>query len=436
MATITAYIRTKKTQGDACVRFRVRSGRDVQLYLSSDIKVPAWAWDSKTQLIKGRAVFDIKKRRIIETSIAERKEIIARVFDSFPDKEALTSEMLQRKVDHVLMLERVGSAGSGFFGAMWEYLAKGRFSAVRKKNLSVLVRALMRYELYNQMEQRKPASLEFYNITPDVVRSIELFLRSEHALYATHPDIYAQVQESRRPKPRGENTMNDLMKKLSGFFIWCCSSGRMTSNPMQGYDMPQAVYGTPYYITIEERRAIYQTDLSHRPHLAIQRDIFVFQCLIGCRIGDLYRLTPQSIISGAVEYIARKTKDGRPVTVRVPLTDTAREIVERYAGGDRLFPLISFQRYNEAIKEVFRECGITRTVTIINPATREEEKRSIADIASSHLARRCFIGNLYKQVKDPNLISSLSGHKEGSRAFARYRDIDEDIKRQTVNLLD
>ena len=57
-------------------------------------------------------------------------------------------------------------------------------------------------------------------------------------------------------------------------------------------------------------------------------------------------------------------------------------------------------------------------------------------MASSHLARRCFVGNLYKQVKDPNLVGSLSGHKEGSKAFARYREIDEDMKKELIKMLD
>ena len=75
-------------------------------------------------------------------------------------------------------------------------------------------------------------------------------------------------------------------------------------------------------------------------------------------------------------------------------------------------------------------------VTILNPATGAEEKRPLNEIASSHLARRTFIGNLFQKVKDPNLVGSLSGHKEGSKAFARYRDIDEDMKKELVNLLD
>ena len=38
-------------------------------------------------------------------------------------------------------------------------------------------------------------------------------------------------------------------------------------------------------------------------------------------------------------------------------------------------------------------------------------------------------------VKDPNLVGNLSDHKEGSKAFARYREIDDEIKTDLVNLL-
>ena len=52
------------------------------------------------------------------------------------------------------------------------------------------------------------------------------------------------------------------------------------------------------------------------------------------------------------------------------------------------------------------------------------------------MARRTFVGNLYKQVLDPNIVASMSGHAEGSRAFGRYREIDKDIKTNVVNMLD
>ena len=115
----------------------------------------------------------------------------------------------------------------------------------------------------------------------------------------------------------------------------------------------------------------------------------------------------------------------------------ATEILARYEvyDGDKLLPFISEQKYNLAIKRIFKAAGLKRLVTVINPTTREEEKRVLYEIASSHLARRTFVGNLYRQVKDPNLVGALSGHKEGSKAFARYRTIDDEMKKELVNLL-
>ena len=57
-------------------------------------------------------------------------------------------------------------------------------------------------------------------------------------------------------------------------------------------------------------------------------------------------------------------------------------------------------------------------------------------VLSSHSARKSFAGNMYNKVKDPNLICALTGHKEGSKAFNRYRKIDEDTNRQTMSYLE
>lgn len=59
-----------------------------------------------------------------------------------------------------------------------------------------------------------------------------------------------------------------------------------------------------------------------------------------------------------------------------------------------------------------------------------------ANYASSHMARRTFCGNVYKNVKDPSIVGSMSGHKEGSKALARYRDIDQDIKKDALSVFE
>ena len=92
--------------------------------------------------------------------------------------------------------------------------------------------------------------------------------------------------------------------------------------------------------------------------------------------------------------------------------------------------------YEKYIKVICKEAGINRMVTILNPLTGVEELKPIYEVASTHLARRTFIGILYKNVKDPNIIASMSGHTNASRSFARYRTIDDDIKREVTDLME
>ena len=125
--------------------------------------------------------------------------------------------------------------------------------------------------------------------------------------------------------------------------------------------------------------------------------------------------------------------------MRVPLNSIAREILEKYKDtpGDALLPCHKFDsHYNDEIKEMCFLAGLDRTVTTLNQTTREEEKHPMYEVASSHFVRRCFIGNLYKKVQDLNLVGFLSGHADGSKAFARYRDIYEQMQKELVKMLE
>ena len=122
---------------------------------------------------------------------------------------------------------------------------------------------------------------------------------------------------------------------------------------------------------------ILNTDLSATPEYERQRDVFIFHCCIGCRVGDLLRLKKSDVIDGAIEYIATKTIADNARTVRVPLNGTALAIIDKYKDchETKLLPFISSQKYNDYIKVVLTKCGITRLVTVLNPNTRREEKQ-------------------------------------------------------------
>lgn len=377
-------------------------------------------------------------------------EAMALMGDTPTDKITYNAivEARQKKENH----SSVSVDTSSFFGMMNYYLQKKQFSNDQYKGYKVLMRSLARYQYFVRMtdKERKGFTLNIQTLDKATIEDFFDYLANEKNLSQEYETIFAKLltdypveatpkHKNSKIGERGENTIKKLKKKLKAFFNWLNDMEYTDNRPFKGIEIKSEVYGTPYYLTLEERNTIADHDFSTSKHLQTQRDIFIFQCLIGCRVSDLLSMTYDNLINGAIEYIPRKTKDKNPVVVRVPLNGRALALVEKYMGVDakgRLFPFISSQKYNEAIKEILTACEINRLVTILNPTTGKEEQRPINKVASSHMARRTFIGNLYKKVKDPNLIGSLSGHTEGSRAFARYRDIDEDIKKEVVSLID
>lgn len=117
-------------------------------------------------------------------------------------------------------------------------------------------------------------------------------MRNEYLLLEKYPKIFEAIPENtdkrapKKPKPRGNNTNCALFNKLRAFFNWCNENHITENRPFLGYrGVTVEKYGTPYYITQEERNQIAEFDLSAYPALEVQRDIFIFQCLIGCLIA-------------------------------------------------------------------------------------------------------------------------------------------------------
>ncbi|MGL4519350.1 MAG: site-specific integrase [Phocaeicola sp.] len=380
------------------------------------------------------------------------KEWVERALDIINKKHITPENITFNLINDLLEKEKeeqtaksVKKRKKNFFTLFDEYIETNDKAAVSVRNFMVLKRVLGRFERFKQLTDKKTFKLDVDTITADTIEDFRDYFRNESALQKEYPAIFEKLltenpattdtRKKGKILERGHNTTVLILKKFQSFFTWLNKKKKTSNRPFEDVEIGTEVYGNVIYITLEERNLIADFDLSENKRLEEQRDIYIFQCLIGCRVGDLLRLTPQSVIGGAIEYIANKTKKEKPMIVRVPLNERAKAILEKYKGGERLLPFISEQKYNDAIKEIFVACGVTRIVTKLDSLTGEEVKVPIYEIASSHMARRTFVGNLYKQVKDPNLVGSLSGHKEGSKAFARYRDIDEDMKKELVDLI-
>lgn len=398
-------------------------------------------WDNITQSVimpKPRLMTDaviatITELREVDSKLRGLRDHIIDTYTRNPDAPSLDKEWLKLTVysyDHVEEQSQV----CDYWGAWDIFIGTQVVSHQRTKMYKVVRGLLQRFEEVKKVQNKKFA-LELDTFTSLLLSEFEVFMRTEEKYAEKYPKIYKDVPISHIQ--RGANTIASRLSVLRAFCNWAVNKELTTNNPFTKYSIKPAVYGTPIYISKEERDQLYAAPMPTMS-LEIVRDMFVLQCFIGCRVGDYFKMTKNNIVDGAIEYIAGKTADERPLTVRVPLTSKAKDIIAKYPDtkDNMLMPFISRQKYSDYIKECFKHAGITRLVTILDSLTGEPKQVPICDIASSHMARRAFVGNLYKQVQDPNLIGSLSGHREGSKAFARYRDIDDDLKRKTVELLE
>lgn len=439
MATIYYSLSTKRNAiGQSEILMRFSHGKINQRAKTGLFISPTYWEDGAVRIPKFRlrpsneVQVEIDNAMNIQLQLAEISSNVSQAFNEI-GRGTIQPNWLRSLVEH--------SEDSTEEKTIWQYfddfINSKSVSIGRIRAYHVVIRALKRFELYKKLKH-KSFALTLKNLaTLDIVNEFEEYFRNESNL-AGAANLYEQVAESHEPQERGQNTVTYKMIMLRTFLNWAVNNELIDKTPFKKRRIAPAVYGTPIYINIEERNKLQKTNLSRHPGISVQRDIFIFQCLVGCRVGDLLQLKRSNIVNGAIEYIPRKTKDGHPVTVRVPLNDTAQAIIAKYSDrkGAALLPFISSQKYNESIKRAFLAAGLKRPVQVLNSVTREPEMKPLYSVASSHMARRTFVGNLYKQVKDPNLIAQLSGHVEGSAAFARYRDIDEEIKTELVKLLE
>lgn len=437
-------VSAKKTDIKVPLYVRIVDGRTFHQAVRTRTLIAPSLWDAKNECVRSRALCSPGEKEKINADVdSMRVYLSSRYSDARKMSGTDFNNWLSREVNLFYSKgetepETLKVTKLSFDELFDSFLRDRKLGEGRKRHYDVLRRMILRYESYVKYSRgRIRYSLDVSRVDKSQIEEIYDYIENEYEYVERFPEILEDHPEARQIKPRGENYMSGVFKELRAFFNWAYKNKYVDNFPFVGFLMPSERYGSPIFLTLEDVMQIYNTQMS-TPALAVQKDVFIFQCNVGCRVGDLLRLKKADVINGAIEYIPTKTIKESARTVVVPLNKVAQEIVDRYAKlpGDQLLPFVSAVNYNEDIKEIFKQSGITYLVTELDTVTRTEKKIHINEIASSHMARRTFIGNIYKLVKDPNLVSALTGHVEGSRAFSRYRTIDIDMKKDLVKILE
>lgn len=270
--------------------------------------------------------------------------------------------------------------------------------------------------------------------TTDMLLRFRQFIYDEYKYARQYPALYPRGLGHRPPKKRLRDTtvVHDL-KLLQAFFAELETTEEIRRSPFRSISMEKrrmmmhVSYDTPVFLRKDELAQVMAAKVPRR--LQWTKDIFVLNCTIGCRIGDLLRLTPEKVSVSAdgipyIHYIPSKTARFQTSNSEIitPLVPSALEIIRRTKL--KLLPCgphYGKQLYNQTLKQLLRLCGITRLVKIYNVEMGDNEEKPLCEVATSKLARKTHIDMLNK-VQINYYAAGL--HRPGSEAVYRYTSLE------------
>ena len=252
---------------------RMREGRKFDRWIATRIVVNPNFWDSKEECIKKRVVCDETMRQHVDTEVKKLRRFIEDGYEkerNFVNAE-WTSRIIYRYYHPEETIDEIKEMKHYMLLELFDlFLSKHKMSDVRKKNFKVIRRVLQRYEMFLQINKReKKFLLDIDTITNDDLADMKEFFRTEYQYadetnenYERYKKLYSIVPESREPSPRGENTLVDYFNKIRTFFRWCYDYGYTKNRPFDKFKVGSAIYGTPFYINLDERNKLYAFDFS------------------------------------------------------------------------------------------------------------------------------------------------------------------------------
>lgn len=279
--------------------------------------------------------------------------------------------------------------------------------------------------------QRLMTAREF---TTELLMEFRQFIADEYKYVPLYPHLYPRGSGHHWPKKRLRDTtiVHDL-KLLQAFFAELENADEIRRSPFRKLSMEKrriimhTMYDAPAFLRAEELKVIMATDVP--VELQWAKDLFVLNCAIGCRIGDLLRLTMDKVAVSEdgiplVHYIPSKTArlQNSNVEVQTPLIEPAMEIIGRtglhFMNYNHHY---GKQRYNRTLRRLLQCCGITRQVSLYCPETGDNVYKPICEVATSKLARKTHIDMLNK-VQINYYAAGL--HRTGSDAVFRYTNLE------------
>lgn len=415
MATVNAFIRTSKKDKEVNIRFRLRDGRLIQLFHSSELKILPELWDSKTQSIKSRVIYDSHRRKELNLSILKRKELIAQIYDNIDCKESLNSTQLDLLIDQSLFPNKYNlkETPNTLFTFIERFIEEAPDRRDRITGRCLSPNNIQQYKatfqhLKDFAYKKRCKDFDFNDINNDFYNDFVLYLQEEQKDINDDNKLFVVKKEF---------TQNTVGKHIRILKLMLNEATSMGVNDITVYNSFHVFTEDvdSIYLNETELQSLFDYDFNNQYFLDRVRDWFLLLAWTGSRFSDLSKIKTTDIKDDFISFRQQKTNN----KVVIPLHPIVKSILEKYKF--KMPDPISNQKFNEYIKEVARLAGIDKIESLTrteggNLVTYKEPKWKLV---SSHTGRRSFCTNMFKRGIPTLTIMSISGHKT-EKAFLRY----------------
>lgn len=404
--TCTFYLKTPKSNNESLILFSCHFKKEAKKFVySTGEKIKPGHWNQKEKKPKTKG----KDKSSDAVSIQTQLSRYTNCFNQLESrcqimKEEFTSQALRKKFDEEF--KKSNNHQDIFFDAF-----------------DLFVQEKMKRKEWSDSTNTRYANIKNHLIDFEIVKKYKLTFSKINERFHTEFTDYCMNH-----KGHINNTYARNLGLVKTFMFWALENNYTYSDEFKKFKKKKKVITKQIALT----KDILQDIMTKEPKsikLEKVRDVFIFSCVTGMRFGELKFISKNNVNNN--EFTLKEEKESLKQSRIIPLNEIALFILRKY---DYQLPLLSNQKYNEYIKDVFEDAGYThfveKNVTRGKEVLREQMR--FCDRISTHSARRTFITMMIREGKSPKLIGKITGQTD-IKTINQYYQVEDFDKQKAVD---
>jgi site-specific recombinase XerD len=393
MATIKFYLQSKKNP--AGIYVRLREGKDIDAKAKTKFAINPFDWSSSKEQPKNLKDEGFKK---MASDLLKFKSKLLAHFNNSIEYSTIDSSWLKAFISPI----------QDDFGVPNKLVDYFTYYEIHKK--SVLM----------------PSSLSKLVVVKKLIQRFQKSVSREYLIKDINANFKLDFEEYCIGDGYSINTIARAIKSIKTICNHAKENGVETHFQLTSIKLKSEKV-SKVFLNCKELEEISNWIFTNK-YLENARDWLIISCETGQRVSDFMKFRKSGI------RIKEIKKDGNMVEVQtieftqqktnkvigLPLSEIALNVLKKREGE---FPTqISSQRYNEYIKKVCKEVGLTQD--LYGGKMDIKTNRKILgmypkhELITSHIGRRSFADNYYGKIPTP-ILMSVTGHTT-EKAFLEY----------------